>query len=309
MSATDRGDKFLRSAYAFIDEHPEEWKLEYDVDLEVLNHVLRVRIQDGSINQHVSHVRALCQIQHDDGGWGDTRDDPVSRLRSTAFCTQMLLRANRVLKDDSIATTIKRALQFILEQQEDNGGWRDHKWHFLDATSVSVGTLLFAVNEPTANEDQRQALQRGMDFIVSQQHSNGLWYYRPTASPVTITAHLLQKCATFGSPEPVIVPAVKQLLALQAAAGHWDQEHIDHTCDATRCLMLSASTDHVKLLGPAVLEASGRAVGWLLDSVSDGGLGDRPGQKPHVERTCDGIDTLLKFRRFQSQHEMLAFWR
>lgn len=221
----------------------------------------------------------------------------------------MLLRANRTLKDESIRRIIKRALDFIIRRQEDNGAWHDHKWHFIDATSVSVGTLLFAVNEPEATQEQRTALARGMDFIVAQQQVDGLWYYRPTASPVTITAHLLQKCATFGSAETVIAPSVRGLLALQAAAGHWDKEHVDHTCDATRCLMLATTTEQARALTPAVLDASSRAVGWLLSCESDGGLGDRPGQRPHVERTCDGIDTVLKFRRFQARHEMLHFWR
>jgi hypothetical protein len=52
------------------------------------------------------------------------------------------------------------------------------------------------------------------------------------------------------------------------------------------------------------------ALGWLLQLVSDGGLGDRPGHRPHVERTCDGIDTVLKYRLFSDQHEsILGFWR
>lgn len=303
-------DAFLNGGYRFVEANTQEWKLGSDVDLEVTNHVLRVRIQDGTIADYREDVLAVCACQHSDGGWGNTRDDQVSRLRSTAFCTQMLLRANRQIDHARISRSVALALEFILSAQRQDGSWDDDRWHFLDATSVSVGTLLFAVNESSATLATRTALARGIEFIVTQRHADSLWYYKPTASPVTISAHLLQKCATYGVASPALVESARALLALQDPVGHWDRENIDHTCDASRCLMLVAGVTADPELIRDTHAATTRALSWILATARDGGLANRPGGKPHVERTCDGIDTVLKYRLFSSEHHAIVrFWR
>lgn len=309
-SVQSRISEFLPAAHHFVATHPEEWRLEGNIELEVTNHVLRVHIQDGTLSQYRGDVLELCRGQHADGGWGEHRDDEVSHLRSTAFCTQMLLRANRQLREARVSEAIERAMGLILANQLPDGSWRDPRWHLLDATSVSVGTLLFAVHEPAATEAQRQALRLGMDFILSQRRADGLWYYKPRASPVTISAHLLQKCATYRAGDPLVANSAHALARLQSREGHWDEQNTDHTCDAIRCLMLCASILKEPELRSRVHEAAQRAVSWLMECAVDGGLGDRPGRTPHVERTCDMIDTLLKYRTFQAQLETLvSYWR
>jgi prenyltransferase beta subunit len=300
----------LESSYRFVESKRAEWSLSGNVDLEVLNHVLRVRIQDGTIDRHASDVLDLCAAQHEDGGWGDTRDDPNSQLRSTAFCTQMLLRANRSLHHATVALAVERAMAFIRKWQQLDGSWTDRRWPDLDATSVAVGTLLFYTREPESEPGARAALARGMEYVYARRHSDGLWYYKQTASPVTITAHLLQKCATHGGREQLVVESASALARLQHEEGHWDKGHVDHTCDALRCLLLCASVVADDGLRAKVQDTAGRAVDWLVQCGRDGGLGDRPGAPPHVERTCDGIDTLLKFQTFHREQEQLVkFWR
>lgn len=306
-----RCNDFLRGAYDFIERHPEEWVLDHDVDLEVTNHVLRVWIQDGTIAQHILHVDLLCKHQHADGGWGDTRDDSESRLRSTAFSAQMLLRANRKLKKQRFGRAIRNALDFIVRNQLDDGSWRDHRWHQLDAVSVSVGTLLFAVNEPEMQLSYAAALDRGMTFIRNARDDQSrLWFYNPSGSPVTISSHLLQKCATQGPSGEFIISSAHALLDLQDPAGHWDNANIDHTCDASRCLLVCASmNDDIKLID-RVSEAVTRSLSWILNCAIDGGLGNRPRSSPHVERTCDGIDTILKFAQFVcNRKRIIRFWQ
>ena len=55
-----------------------------------------------------------------------------------------------------------------------------------------------------------------------------------------------------------------------------------------------------------------KAISWLLD-VSEGiggGLGDQPGMPAHVERTCDGIDTMIKFQQFyHEKNKLIRFWK
>lgn len=306
----DRTQSFLDAAYQFVEHNPHEWALDYDADLEVTNHVLRVRIQDDTIKSHASLVSQLCNCQHSDGGWGDTRDDPETRLRSTAFCTQMLLRANRSLHSGRAQQAVEGALRYIVAAQLSDGSWRDHKWPVLDATSVSVGTLLFAVREPFAIPTFAEALKRGMQFIQDCRASSGLWYYKPTSSPVTISAHLLQKCVTYELPTAYVLPSAHALLDLQSHDGHWDKGNVDHTCDAIRCLLLCASQCDEASLQSRVLGASWSALTWIIGTARDGGVPDWPGGRPHVERTCDGIDTALKVRQFiVARRDLVRFWR
>lgn len=303
--------QYMPVAYQFIDDNPQEWQLDHDVDLEVTNHVLRVRIQDNSIADFQTDVLAVCQAQNSDGGWGNTRDDDHSKSRSTAFCVQMLLRANRTLGNDTIQQTILKGLDYIVAQQTSDGSWQDPTWHALDATSTSVGTLLFVVNEDFAKQPYRDTLKKGMGFIVSQRYDNGLWYYKPSGSPVTITAHLLQKCATYYGHAAIHDQAIRALITLQSPAGHWDNGNTDHTCDALRAMMLTASRSTDTLIVNEVFHSACQAIDWLtkVSAQIGGGLGDKPGKAAHVERTCDGIDSMLKLQQFAIDNtKMIQFW-
>jgi hypothetical protein len=223
---------------------------------------------------------------------------------------QMLLRSNRVLKLPEVSSVVDGAVGFIMERQGADGSWTDDRWPTLDATSVSVGTLLFYVRDPKSQHANTEALSRGMGYIHGQRRRDRLWYYKPSASPVTISAHLLQKCATYGDDAKLVRESALALIALQNPEGHWDKRNVDHTCDATRCLLLCASVLGEAEFRSRVIDAAGRAVTWLLEVGRDGCLGDRPGSRPHVERTCDGIDTMLKFRTFVgAEQHLIGFWR
>lgn len=308
----DKINDYMPKAYEFILEHPEEWELDHNVDLEVTNHVLRVRIQDNTIENSKKHVIDVSAAQNADGGWGNKRDDKESQPRATAFCVQMLLRANRVLKDETLQKSIMNGLNYIISHQKEDGSWEDSTWHFLDATSTSVGTLLFAVNEDFTNEKYKKALEKGMAFVVSQRHENGLWYYKLSGSPVTITAHLLQKCATYFEYTDIHDQSIRELIKLQHIDGHWDNGNTDHTCDAIRAMMLTASRSKDPSIISDVFHSACLAVQWLVQ-VSQGvggGLGDRPGKPAHVERTCDGIDSMLKLKQFaEDNSQMIKYWR
>lgn len=303
--------RYIDTAYQFVAENQQEWKLSNNAELEVTNHVLRVYIQDGSISKYVSDVLDLCKIQNSDGGWGNYRDETESMLRSTSFCVQMLLRANRVLNDSTVSDSVLRGLNYIASQQLDDGSWRDSTWHFLDAVSTSVGTLLFAVNESFEAARYQKILDKGMNFVLSQRDSRGLWHYKASGSPVTITAHLLQKVATYNPSDKLSIESLKSLLLLQSEAGDWDKGNTDHTCDAIRSMMLTSSRLKDQGLIQETFASSCRAIKWLI-SVSDEigrGLGDRPMKPAHVERTCDGIDSMLKLRQFKDDYQqMIKFW-
>jgi hypothetical protein len=49
-------------------------------------------------------------------------------------------------------------------------------------------------------------------------------------------------------------------------------------------------------------------VRWLVDIKNEQGWGDFPEEPSNVERTADGLDTLLKYRRYCSGKPMSDFW-
>jgi hypothetical protein len=298
---------FYERASRFVEEHIEESSLAHDVEFEASNHLYRVWVQTGTVDEHVDELLALCDVQHDDGGWGDRRDDSKSRMRQTAFATQMLIRAWRARREERFLASIERGLDHIVVRQHGDGHWEDDRWHLLDATSVSVGTLIFAVNEPrTATDERRGALDRGMEFVYAQRFPDGLWYHKPKGSPVEITAHFLQKLVPYGSPKEMVGRAMEGVLERQHPDGHWDKQDVDSTCDAVRALMLGASTELGHDLRPDVEEASDRGLAWLLAAEQDGGFGSRPWHPPKVLYTCDVVDTALKYEIFHDDPDRLV---
>ncbi len=304
---------YLKNADKFVEENPQEWKLNNNVDLEVVNHVLRCKISDNSIALYSNDIINLSHCQNKDGGWGNTRDDSESKVRSTSLTLQMLIRANRILNLNAIADSIAHGLKFILSQQDQEGRWFDPTWHYLDAISVSVGTLLFATNTQSWFDDKyTNSLKKGIEYLKSQRRDNGLWYYKDSGSPVTITAHLLPKCVAYEGIQNIDLMSIDNLIKLQDREGHWDNSNTDHTCDAIRAMMLTASRSNFEKLYNAVYDSAFKAILWLCQTSEDigRGLGDKPEKPAHVERTCDGIDAMIKFQHFKNNKEnLINFWK
>jgi hypothetical protein len=298
--AASKLNRFLSKAEAFLNERRADWDLlgPDDIELETFNHVLRAWIQSGATAQHLAILHRLAAAQHADGGWGDTRDDRRSKTRTTAFVSQMLMRCDRQLASEAFRETARRGVGFLLRTQRPDGSWDDHKWHYLDATSVSVGTLLFAVREPWAGGTEADALKRGMGFVAAEQKDDGLWYHKSRSSPVEITAHFLQKIIPYRGFDQNVAVAMQGLLARQDADGHWDHENVDSTCDATRALMLGIASSADAAMIAGAKGAVERAMTWLLAAARDGSVGARPAQRPSVLYTTDAIDTVWKYRQF-----------
>jgi len=308
-----RMDLCILNGNKFIENNLHEWRLTYDVDLEVTNHVIRCKASDRTISNYYKDVIDLTKCQNSDGGWGDKRDDPDSKVRSSALTIQMLLRSNRILNDKTVSASISRGLCYLLAKQDGEGRWFDPTWHYLDAISVAVGALLFAVNQPEwFNSLYANSLKMGIAHIRTQRNTEGFWFYKSTGSPVTITAHLLPKCVAFDGVHDIDITSVYSLIKLQSPEGHWDDLNTDHTCDSIRAMMLTASRAGSQDLYEAVYESSRKAIEWLLDASENigGGLGDKPGMLAHVERTCDGMDSIMKFQQFcKDEQNLINFWK
>src|SRR5581483_6802967 len=233
-------------------------------------------------------------------------DEPASTVWVSAFCALMQLRGNRILAEPALAASVRRAIDYFLATQEDDGRWVDPRWADLDTTShpVSFFNVVLALGEGHRRAEVERAWRRGLAFILERQTAEGGWHdadFHP--SGVEITAHLIQDALVadlvLGERVPGIRDACRRGLAClrswQAADGSWDEENVDHTMDSVRSSMVVS-----RILGddPATTAAIERGLAWILRHKNAHGWGDFPGMETNLERTCDGIDTLCKYRAF-----------
>jgi hypothetical protein len=87
--------------------------------------------------------------------------------------------------------------------------------------------------------------------------------------------------------------------------GSWDEENVDHTMDCTRSLMVVTRTRDTR--GEDVIKKGFR---WILAHKNPQGWGDFPGMESNLERTCDGLDTLLKYQAYRNANslEVIKLW-
>ena len=53
-----------------------------------------------------------------------------------------------------------------------------------------------------------------------------------------------------------------------------------------------------------------RGLRWILTHKNESGWGDFPGEETNLERTCDGLDTLLKYKAYRSNdpQDVVRLW-
>jgi len=294
-------DDLIQEALTVLQTRAPEWDLTAErQSLDTTNHVLRVLAQESASELARDACLRLVRCQHADGGWGEFSSDEKSGIRETAFCTRNLIRLNRRLKDAEIRTGVEKAVRFLLDQQEQAGGWLDVLWGHSDSTSISLGALMFAAHEGILESEVRPAVARGIEFACGMQAEDGGWYdprfkQEERLSPVAWTAHILPKIVVYrGDTE-----AARKGLALMADAmdadGSWDGGDVDHTCDSTRALILGS----LVLNDPSYEEKFTPGVEWLLANRNPDGLWAMvPGRASNLLITCDVYDTFQKYRAY-----------
>lgn len=299
-----------KEATFFLSQRPG-WSLTTGPQtLEVTAHALRAILHLGKAQELADDFLALVACQHRDGGWSSYSTDPTSTVWISAFCSLMLVRGNWLLRDERLAQAVHRAIDYFLVTQKDEGRWTDRPtWSDLDATSHPLSFLhvVQALREKYRRAEVRNAWRKGLRFLLDHQSQDGAWYdpdVRPpgpvvaSGSPVEMTAHLVQDSLIadlmidnlLGVRE-ASARAARWLREHQAENGSWDGENVDHTMDSTRALMVVS-----KALGEKESEAViQKAMEWIISSKNDQGWGDFPGEETNLERTCDGLDTLIKY--------------
>jgi len=303
-----RVDRLIAEEYRFFAGERPGWSLAAGPqDLELVAHALRVLLHTSTLGDFRDEYRALVACQHADGGWAPQSDDAESTVWVSAFCALMLIRGNRVLAEPALAAAVQRAIDYFLAAQRPDGRWVDPRWADLDTTShpVSFFNVVLALDERHRRAEVERAWRQGLGFILAHQTPEGGWHdagFHP--SGVEITAHLIQDALVadlvlgerVGGIRDACTRGLACLRGWQAADGSWDEENVDHTMDSVRSSMVVS-----RILGddPATAAAIERGLAWIVANKNAQGWGDFPGVETNLERTCDGIDTLCKYRAFR----------
>lgn len=313
-------------AEAFFRQRPE-WSLTTGPkDIELVAHALRVVLHLGpeAVATHADDFRALADIQRPDGGWGNV-EDAGGRVWASAFAALMLIRGNEYLGDARVTRSVERAVDYFLDGQQSDGRWVDPPtWTDLDATShpVSFFNVVRAFGETYRIEEVNRAWGKGLKFLLDRQAVDGGWYAPDftspsevvaSGSPIEMTAHILQDSVipdllleNIMGVRTACLRAMDRLKAWQGPDGSWDRRNTDHTMDSARSLMLASKILDEDSVRP-VIE---RAIDWIVAVKNDVGWGNFPGDATNLERLCDGLDTLLKYRAYLKPEstELIRLW-
>ena len=314
----DKAAGLIESEYQFFQRVHGQWSLTAGPqDMELVAHALRVLLHMGKARESLAEYRALVEIQHADGGWGRESTEKESAAWVSAFCGLMLIRANAVLKDAGIEQSVWKSIEYFLQGQKGDGRWVDSEWGDLDTTShpVSFFNVVLALGDSKMKDAVRASWRRGLKFIVDNQSADGGWYdpvFQP--SGVETTAHLVQDAviASLALPEglpvrPVCEKGMKWILEHQAADGSWDDRNVDHTMDCTRSALLISRMMGAEGKARSAME---KAMEWIVGAKNPNGWPDFPGMETNLERTCDGLDVLLKYQAWRQPDpkEVIRRW-
>ena len=309
-------NKVIETEWNYLVSKADKWSLLHgEQDMEILEHVLRCILHVGNTTQYANDFIECSKVQNSDGGWSKESHEDKTSIWITTFVALKLCRGNLTLQNSKVEEAIQKALEYILSSQKEDGHWSDAEWSHLDTTcSVTVFLTVYQVtHDEKDNETINKARKRGFDFIINWQRESGLWkddVFHPAG--IETTAHLMQYTlipAYFMDgieyAQTICLEAADDMIKEQAENGSWDGENMDHTMDACRNLMLVADTFNQKEKYGPIIE---KGVRWLMDGKNDQGWGDFKEELSNVERTADGLDTLLKYRRFCSEEPMSHFW-
>lgn len=309
-------DRLIQDEWDYLESERKSWSLlEGDQDLEVLEHVLRCILHLDLTEKMGQEFKECVKAQNPDGGWSKISSGNKTSIWITTFVGLKLRRGNMILKDPAIEAAVDKTLEFILSAQENDGHWTDPEWSHLDTTcSATCFLTIYQVTRDKKDEQRiNEARKRGFDFIMNWHRASGLWKddsFHPAG--IETTAHLMQYTlipAYFMDgvdyAEQVCREAADDLAKEQAANGSWDNENMDHSMDACRNLMLVSDSFNQKEKYFPIIE---KGVHWLIENKNSAGWGDFCDEPSNIERSADGLDTLLKWRRYLTDAPMSAFW-
>lgn len=207
-------------------------KLRYDAVSYVLkngnaHHKLKMLILlGGRVDEQQKLMRELKSLQNPDGGWPwQLKKGNASGIAQTARTLQLLWRTG----EDKDSETTKRAVSFLLRNQNPDGGWsenpelegtipKESRWISTKYSGFQTADAVNALIGAGYLRDER--VKNAIDFLRRAQNEEGGWpsYVGPdypfAGSDIATTDHIVIAFLKFGEPKNslVIQNAVKALV-------------------------------------------------------------------------------------------------
>jgi len=240
----------------------------------------------GNVEEQRRLTRELKSLQNPDGGWPwQLKKGNASGISQTARTLQLLWSVGE--KKDSESS--KRAVSFLLKEQNPDGGWsenpeledtipKESKWISTKYSGFQTADAIIALIEAGYLRDER--VKNAVDFLRKTQNEEGGWpsYVGPDypyeGSDVAVTDHIVLAFLKFGEPKNslVIKNAVKALVKHRES---W-KEPVDAATALCVFLTLDYPVNHeyVEELGTNLVETQRPDGGWNYF----GDLPSNPGQ-------------------------------
>ncbi len=219
--------------------------------------------------------------------------------------------------DQRVDDAVVNALRFLALQQRPNGSWNvENVGESTATTSLSVMAFLAAGHVP-GEGPYGQAIDRGVQYVLDHQQSNGMLVDRQGHGPMYdhgISTLMLSEVAGMTSKEnslrirKVLEKAVKLILLAQRVrkipreSGGWRYQHSSQDSDLSvtgwQLLALRAAKD----IGCDVpVENIDLAVGYVKKCANGRGFGYQPGNGPTPTLTAAGILALQVCDRHEDE--------
>ena len=185
------------------------------------------------------------------GGWAfQYKNDHYVDLDDTAVVVMAMDRARNKTGTRRFDHAIDRAVEWVVGMQSSNGGWGAFD---VDNTSYYLNHIPFAdhgalLDPPTADVTARclsmlgqlgetqktsEAVRRGVDYLMKEQHPEGSWFGRWGINYIYGTWSVLCAFNAVGvdARHPAVRRAVDWLLAIQNPDGGWGEADAGYALD------------------------------------------------------------------------------
>ena len=217
-------------------------------------------------------IEWLCATQNPDGG---CREALNLNVWDTALSIIALTEVDAKYTDNS--ETVNKAAQWLVDHQNDDGGWafsgmRESSLPS-DADDTALATLAI-IRAKLTSADAKSAIQRGIEWLKRNQGVDGSWStYQPGQGDVgcvSITAHAIEALLADGDNEVSVNRGIRWLRATIHRDGFWDDLWLAKRTYGTACALVAL----VKAGFGDVPEIA-RGIRWLEQTQNtDGGWGE-----------------------------------